>query len=629
MTFLHPAFLWGLLGLAIPLIVHFFYLRRSRKYPFSHTRIVERLLQANRPYIRLSHLILLLIRLALVAVIVLIFARPVLSRVQWSSEKVSAILIVDVSPSIHENFSQALALAEELLKKDAEISEVKIISTDQLYSDRRFISRQEALAVLKEIRPADMGYPLSQILRQLDLHFRGSQFSRRRVYVVSDFQASAVGNISEIPKSDSVEYVLASIPLDLTGNAYIDSVAITGTDRNRLLRWHVVGPDQKTVSVRVGDRTVLAAAGWHETPWPDGAAYLTLSLSGDTKEFDNTYYAGLIRYLPRSRRVIWKGLPAARPSFERLSRLLGFSLHQEEGAMALWVDYLPSESSWLAKLQQGATLIVFPPDGLIPKQWADHFLSRRVAMEAQEEVAGLSLDLQPRSHYLWEEVFVTRTSTGVLPDVFRTERLYRFSPQGGYPVLSTSQGQTLLWEIPWDKGRVFLFTFPISRSNFGETSLFVPLFARMYDIEARKDQLPPAIQLGKETVLSFSQWRAGQPLRLRLQEDGSEVVFTVMAAGEGAQVVLGMYPMKAGLYRAYMGESELGYLGVNISSGESSSAVLPFEAWERAGLRVRSAQVGLATSERQSFWRAWSLWVMLSILLIGLETYWARRLLFP
>jgi len=60
MTFLQPALLWGLIALAVPIIVHFFYLRRSRKYVFTQTRLLEKLLQASRPYLRINHLILLL-----------------------------------------------------------------------------------------------------------------------------------------------------------------------------------------------------------------------------------------------------------------------------------------------------------------------------------------------------------------------------------------------------------------------------------------------------------------------------------------------------------------------------------------------------------------------------------------
>lgn len=626
MTFLHPAFLWGLLGLVVPILVHFFYLRRSRKYFFTHTRILEQILQANRPYIRLSHLILLFIRLVLVAFVVFIFARPTLSGV--SSGAVSALVIVDVSPSMHERLPQALALAEEILKKDADVSEVKIIPTDRLYGSQRFVSKQEALAILKEIQPADMGYPLSQILRQMDLSFRGSQFSRKRIYIVSDFQAVSVGDVREIPKNDSVEYVLASVPLDLEGNAYIDSVAVVGSEKDRLLRWHLVGPSQKTFSVRIGDRTVLAAPGWHETPWPGGSLYVTLRLSGDSRAFDNSCYLGLLKPSSQARYVMWRGATAvSRPSFDRLGRLLGFSLREREGELSLWVESLPSEAEWLAKLQEGSTLVVFPSDGLTPKRWAECFLSRRISMEGEESVRGLSLDLKPEPHYLWEEVFIASTSAGVLPDAFHTERLYRFLPQSGYPVLSTSQGQTLLWEVPWERGRVFLFTFPLTHSNFSQTSVFVPLFSKIYDLEARKDKVPPAIFLGKEASLSFSRWVAGRPLRLRLVGSGLEMVFPVVMSGGGAQVVLGIYPMRAGVYRAFMEEEELGYLGVNISREESFSPGLPLEAWEKAGLRIRSTQVGLR--ERGGLWRSWHLWVLLAVFFMGFETYWARKILFP
>lgn len=49
MTFLQPVFLWGLIALVVPIIVHFFYLRRTRRYIFTQTRLLEKLIQASRP----------------------------------------------------------------------------------------------------------------------------------------------------------------------------------------------------------------------------------------------------------------------------------------------------------------------------------------------------------------------------------------------------------------------------------------------------------------------------------------------------------------------------------------------------------------------------------------------------
>ena len=45
MTFLNPELLWGLLGLAVPIIIHFFNLQRPREVLFSNVAFVKEVKQ--------------------------------------------------------------------------------------------------------------------------------------------------------------------------------------------------------------------------------------------------------------------------------------------------------------------------------------------------------------------------------------------------------------------------------------------------------------------------------------------------------------------------------------------------------------------------------------------------------
>ena len=78
MTFLNPALLWGLLALAVPIIVHFFNLQRPREVLFSNVALVKEVQNTVVRRVKFQRWLLLLFRLLAIAAIVLAFANPVI-----------------------------------------------------------------------------------------------------------------------------------------------------------------------------------------------------------------------------------------------------------------------------------------------------------------------------------------------------------------------------------------------------------------------------------------------------------------------------------------------------------------------------------------------------------------------
>ncbi|MCB9640556.1 MAG: BatA domain-containing protein [Myxococcales bacterium] len=101
-SFLQPAFLYGLLAIAVPIIIHLLSRRRAVRWPFaamefllrSHRRVARRL--------RLKQLLLLLLRCLLIAGLAFAFAKPFFKRAQGSSpaQPGAYVLILDDSMSM-------------------------------------------------------------------------------------------------------------------------------------------------------------------------------------------------------------------------------------------------------------------------------------------------------------------------------------------------------------------------------------------------------------------------------------------------------------------------------------------------------------------------------------------------
>ena len=83
MTWLHPALLFGLGIVAIPVLLHFLMRQKPRKLVFPALRLVQQQRRSNARRFRLRHLWLLLLRMAALAAIVFAIARPTLPAANY------------------------------------------------------------------------------------------------------------------------------------------------------------------------------------------------------------------------------------------------------------------------------------------------------------------------------------------------------------------------------------------------------------------------------------------------------------------------------------------------------------------------------------------------------------------
>src|SRR5437588_7331393 len=76
LAFAHPAYLWGLLAVALPILVHLFNQRRPRPLSFGAIEFVLRSQRQRARRLRLRQIVLLALRCLLIAAVALALARP-------------------------------------------------------------------------------------------------------------------------------------------------------------------------------------------------------------------------------------------------------------------------------------------------------------------------------------------------------------------------------------------------------------------------------------------------------------------------------------------------------------------------------------------------------------------------
>jgi hypothetical protein len=124
MNFQNPTFLWALLLLAIPLIIHLFNFRRYKKVLFSNVAMLKEIQTESRKTRQIRKWLILAARMLALAALVLAFARPYIQQGGLQNGRQLISLYLDNSQSMSaegENgqlFENAKNTAREILQKN-------------------------------------------------------------------------------------------------------------------------------------------------------------------------------------------------------------------------------------------------------------------------------------------------------------------------------------------------------------------------------------------------------------------------------------------------------------------------------------------------------------------------------
>lgn len=288
-------FLWALLALAIPIIVHLFNFRKTTRIYFSNIRFLKQVKQETTQQRRLKKYLVLASRLLFIFFLVMAFAQPFLpAREQISTQKNIAIYL-------DNSFSMSAPVEGKIRALDAGIGFVreivelfppetrfKLITNDFAPFSNSFKSGAEILDQLSQIR-------LSPISRRLDEITKRIGESGSTVFWVSDFQRSTLGE--EIVIDSTWQLRLVPVAYNKLSNIYVDSVFLDNP--------FVIGGEKNSVRVRLrneGPRVMeglvtrlaingVQAATSSVTVQPNSSVETTFDLSGSMKGYNQAVFS--------------------------------------------------------------------------------------------------------------------------------------------------------------------------------------------------------------------------------------------------------------------------------------------------------------------------------------------------
>ncbi len=268
MAFLNPFFLFGLLAAGIPLLIHLWNRRRVVTIDFSSLMFLAAAHRENARRFQLRQLLILLLRMAIVALIAFALARPFLTLglpVASVRAKTDVVIVLDNSYSMGYQevdgvrFEKAKTLATDILDTLRHGDSATLI----LMSDTPQPVFQQLTpdleSVIAAINTAEISYRTTNVQPSLELAHEiltESEQLNKELYLISDFARNGWENWGRLPNRSGARISLIPVTENEAHNISIEEIRPSNQliGVNLLLQLNVTIVNHSTASL---DQNIL------------------------------------------------------------------------------------------------------------------------------------------------------------------------------------------------------------------------------------------------------------------------------------------------------------------------------------------------------------------------------------
>lgn len=238
MHFLYPAFLFALLTLAIPVIIHLFNFRRYKKVYFSNVQFLKEVQEQQASNRNLKERLILASRLLALLFLVLAFARPYIpgaNEVNAGKQQVVSIF-VDNSYSM-QTLNREGTLLDEAKQKAKQIAasynindRFQLLTQDFEGKHQRLLNRTEFNDAVDAVKISSQSREINQIIERQKSLLNMQPGAVEHSYIISDFQKNIQG--STAVQDAGFQVNLVQLKANSLPNVAVDSVwMLTATHR--------------------------------------------------------------------------------------------------------------------------------------------------------------------------------------------------------------------------------------------------------------------------------------------------------------------------------------------------------------------------------------------------------------
>lgn len=622
MSFLYPAFLFALVALAIPVIIHLFNFRRYKTVYFSNVSLLKLIKQESRKKSRIKQLIILAARLLAIACLVFAFSRPFIPLNDRTSNAVQQIVSVYIDNTFSmKNVNEEGQIIEQAKQKAIAIvhsyrqgTQFILLTSDFLPQHQFLLTKEQFIQQVSEIKESARSPRFSEIYTQAIKSVSvPAKKADRIIYFLSDFQKNSMDMESIKPDSAVWSYLLP-FKADRINNLLIDScwfdVPVRKIGQQEKLLVHMVNLSDQSyqnipVRLNINDslRSIanISIAGRQDTTIElsytnnsDGIQLCRVELDDYPIIYDNSWF---MSYKVRG---TLKALGIFNPSNNSSTYLK--ALFSEDDLVSY--DEYPENNVQIAQLKNyqcifmlnnerissglKSELVSFVEQGgslvLIPNR-TNNFADYNALLAglngntvASYDTSRMGISDINYSHALYSEVFKKKETNADLPLI---KGYCRFSEQVSKienSLLRFRNGKNALSTYRFGNGNVYSFAFPVDKDNFNFVRhlIFVPTFYNMVLNSEAPQKYVYSIESDEPVILDHSQ--LSEELKLIDDQTREEFMVSTRNLGLGKnQLNMNNLIQKAGHYLVYDGNTPIQALSYNFPRKESNPDFLSEE----------------------------------------------------
>src|SRR5471030_1911083 len=202
MHFLYPAFLFALVSLAIPVLIHLFNFRRYQKVYFSNVQFLKEIREQQSSRRNLKERLILASRLLAIFFLVMAFTRPYIPgphAANAAGQKAISIF-VDNSYSM-QTLNREGSLLDEAKRRAKEIASAynindrfQLLTQDFEGKHQRLLSKDEFNDAVDAVKISPRSRILQQIINRQQNLLNLQPNTGKVIFIISDFQKNMGGS---------------------------------------------------------------------------------------------------------------------------------------------------------------------------------------------------------------------------------------------------------------------------------------------------------------------------------------------------------------------------------------------------------------------------------------------------
>ncbi|MBO6622981.1 MAG: BatA domain-containing protein [Balneola sp.] len=335
MSFLNPVFLFALVAVGLPLIIHLLNLRKPTRVQFSTLAFFKELQKSTIRKIKIKRLLLLALRLLAIACLAMVLARPflppILSVGSSSNQPAIHAILLDNSISMNRIGSkgplsdQAKELVMKILDASKDADRFIIQTTNGAPVNASVSIARQIERKLNEIEVVKKGAFLSERLNNLTSILEETPFQNKNLYIIDDRNPELISVLNNSFEDRISEFGVSILHVEdvKTQNTFISDVTSSSSmvgkgipftlevsvknegdiiAANQFLTLTVEGSTIGQYSLQI-EPGATQEFSFEVNPDKSGSITGIATIEGDGFSFDNEYFFSI--QVPEKRDILW------------------------------------------------------------------------------------------------------------------------------------------------------------------------------------------------------------------------------------------------------------------------------------------------------------------------------------